>query len=173
MTAEDVTRASIGDRERVAVVAVARLELALVVDTPGIVGGVHRLGGLARVARILPPSLLLDHSVAGEQVADGGSGRPGDSRMSLPQDGQELLCAPVRMLATQLEDRLGDLDGGLVRTPFGPSRPFREAWESFDLEPLHPLVARGPADPVAVAELRHPERASNMIPDEQTLLLHG
>ena len=50
MTTDDETRASIGDSEGVAVDAIARLELSLVVDAPSVVGSVHRLRWLPRMA---------------------------------------------------------------------------------------------------------------------------
>ena len=57
---EDKSRAAIGDGQRIAVLSIAGLEFALEVDASGVVGRIHRLGGLAGVTRVRPSSLPVD-----------------------------------------------------------------------------------------------------------------
>ena len=121
LAAEEVARASIASRQWVAILAVACLEFALVVDTPRVVGSVHRRGRLASVAGVLLTSPLLDQSMAREKIADRGSRWPDHRGMSLPQYGQELLRTPVGMPAAQLENRFSGFEGGRPGTPLWPS----------------------------------------------------
>ena len=78
LAAEDKPCAAVGDGQRVAVLPITGLELTFEIDTPGVVRRVHRLGGLAGVARVGSSPLLLDQAVAGEQVTDGRPRRPRD-----------------------------------------------------------------------------------------------
>ena len=173
MASQDVASASVRDREGIAVDAVASLELAFVVDTPSVVGSVHRLGGLAWVPRVLPSSLLLDHAVTSEEIAHSGSSGPINLGVALLQNREQLLGSPVGVLATEFKDRLGDLDGRFMGASFWPTRTLHQSKEALALKPLDPLVSGGPADPVPPAELRHLERATIVVLDEQPLLIHG
>ena len=157
LAADDVARATVGDGEGIAVEAITGLELALVVDAPGIVGNIHRLSRLACMAGVLPPSLLVDHAVTREEITDGRSRRPFDLGVPLSQDGEKLLRAPEGVPTAKLQDRLRDLEGRFVRAPFGSPRSFAQARKSFLLEADHPLVPGGSADPEAPAELGHRE----------------
>ena len=117
LTTEDEPGAAVGDGQRITVLAIAGLELPLEVNAPSVIGRVHRLGGLPGVAGIGASSPAVDQPVPGEEVRHGGSGRPRALRLSPPQNRQQLLGPPERVIPAQLKHRPGDVVWRLARAP--------------------------------------------------------
>ena len=89
----------VGDGQRIAVAAVAELELALEVGAPQIVG--RSALGQRRAARtVARPAATLDQAVAVEDRMDGALGRNPDVAVQpADQELADLAGAPVRLLA--------------------------------------------------------------------------
>ncbi len=89
----------VGDGQRIAVAAVAELELALEVGAPQIVG--RGALGQRRAARaVARPAAALDQAVAIENGMDGALGRHPDVAVEPPdQELADLARAPMRLLA--------------------------------------------------------------------------
>lgn len=88
----------IGNGERIAVAAIAELELALEVGAPQIIGSSTR--GQRRAARpVARPAATLDQAMAIEHRMDGAFGRNPDIAIEPPdQQFADLARAPVRFL---------------------------------------------------------------------------
>jgi len=88
----------IGNGERIAVAAIAELELALEVGAPQIIGSGTR--GQRRAARaVARPAATLDQAMAIEHRMDGAFGRNPDIAIEPPdQQFADLARAPVRFL---------------------------------------------------------------------------
>jgi hypothetical protein len=124
LTREQVAAGEVGDRERVAVAAVAEHELALVVGAPEGVrfGGAAERGALSAKA---PAAAPLDEAVPVEDGVDSADGRPLWQLRPLPELFADLRRAPARILALEPDDHrldsvpaddwLGETAGGYDR----------------------------------------------------------
>ena len=92
-------RGMVGDGQRVAVPAVAELELALEVGAPQIIGG-SALGQRRAARAVARPAAALDQAMAVENRMDGAFGRNPDVAVEPPdQQFADLARAPMRLLA--------------------------------------------------------------------------
>jgi len=163
----------VGDRQRVAVEAIAGAEVALEVGGPEIIG---LRGGRWHDPGVLvaaPPPPVLDQSAAGQEIpgrADGGQVR---ARMPRPEPVQELGGSPARMLPTGGADQGRDLLGDPVRARMRAPAAILQPLPARVLEPPEPLVAGLPADAGPRAELDHRVQVQPVIADEPLSLLHG
>ncbi len=115
LAAQEVAAEPIGDCQRVAIPAVTRPELPLVVGTPHVVGG-ENLGrwpaGMSNLSTLAADG---HHPMPAQDVARRGATGEAPSGIALVQQGQELLAAPAWVSVSGLEDRGHDLLGGLIR----------------------------------------------------------
>ncbi len=86
LAAEENAAVTIGDGQRIAVAAVASLEVSFAVRTSHVVGRIHGTGGCARMPNDAALALRGHQAVAAEHVTDGRARRPGPARMALTQD---------------------------------------------------------------------------------------
>src|SRR5262249_39639794 len=92
---EQVAGVVVEDGERVAVDAVAGLELALEVDRPHLVRCIRVQRRRPWMLPVLPPASLLDQPVALEDVEDGASARQFGRGELLPEQSMQLARAPA------------------------------------------------------------------------------
>src|SRR5260370_29502954 len=95
VTGEEVAGVLVGDRQRIAVDAVAGPEVALEVRGPEIVG---LRGGRRDDAGMLvvpPPAAFLDEAAASQQIARGAYGRPVHGPVPRPQPRPNVWGAPA------------------------------------------------------------------------------
>src|ERR1700688_4003658 len=99
----------VGDGQRIAVLAVAELELPLEVSAPQIIGGSPF--GQRRAARaVARPAAALDQAVTIENRMDGAFGRNSDVPIEPPdQQFADLARSPMRLLGLQTDDQALDL----------------------------------------------------------------
>ncbi len=174
LDADEKARVLIGDRERVAVDAVARLELPFEVGGPELV----RRGGPDRhhagMDTHAPAPAALHEAAALEEIGNGAHGRPvGQARVARRQILDELGGAPARVRATGVEEECGEGDVDPVRTVVRRMRAIVEAARPLGLVAGEPLVAGLAAHAVARAELGEVVQAAPVVADEVSALLHG
>ena len=101
----------VGDGQRIAVPAVAELELALEIGAPQVIG--RGPFGQRRAARAMArPAAALDQAVAIENRMDGALGGNPDVAVEPPdQEFADLARAPVRLLGLEADDQALDLRG--------------------------------------------------------------
>ncbi|MGY3510906.1 hypothetical protein ACVIQY_003881 [Bradyrhizobium sp. USDA 3051] len=111
----------IGNGERIAVAAIAELELALEVGAPQIIGSGTR--GQRRAARaVARPAATLDQAMAIEHRMDGAFGRNPDIAIEPPdQQFADLARAPVRFLGFEADNQTLDLLRELIGIAYRPS----------------------------------------------------
>jgi hypothetical protein len=127
LAAQKVAAVAVRDRQRIAIDPVAGLEVSLEVGTPHDVGGADSRGRFAWVAHAPACPGLADQTVASEDVADGGAGRPGPIGMASGKRSQELLRAPGGMALARFHEPLHDRLGGLGRASMRASRALGQA----------------------------------------------
>src|SRR5262245_19752263 len=152
LTREQVTAVAIHDRQRVAVSAIARLELTLEISRPEVVGASNHARRPTRVARILPPPVADDQPVSLQDVAAGApaweAGHP-----SLPEHGQQLLGTPVRVRTPQSQQLLDHRKRGRTRRVVRPPGPVFQTPHAGQLVAVDPFVAGPSAHAIARAQL--------------------
>ena len=109
MTAEQVARVLVGDRQRIAIDAIAGPEVALEVRGPEVIRPCRRRGHDPGVGVVTPASTLLDQPPAGQEVAGRARGRDLQLGVSPLQPEQDLVGAPARMLPPPGADRRRDV----------------------------------------------------------------
>src|SRR5580658_9529643 len=145
----------VGDGERIAVAAVAELELALEVGAPQIVGiGAGRQrrpgGALAR------PAEAFDQAVAIEHGMDGAPGRHAHVAREPPhQELADLAGAPMRLAALEADDQALDLGRQLVGVAHWPPRAVGQGFEPVLLVAIEDFVAGLARDAELATDLRH------------------
>jgi len=145
----------VGDGERIAVLAITGPEMALEVGGPDLVRCVrfecNRSGMLPAPAA----PVLAELAVAIQHSVDGTPGRKvASQRMSSLEDLEKLLGAPA-VLRAQGQDLPLDGLGGSIGVHRGRPRSVFGALSALMPDPLDPLVAGGPGDPIAAAQLAH------------------
>ena len=140
-------RGMVGDGQRVAIVAVAELELALEVGAPQLVR--RRACGQRRAARTMPrAAAALDQPVAVENGMDGALGGDPDIAVEPPhQEFSDLAGAPVRLLALEPDDQALDLRRQLVGVAHRPPRAVAQCLQAVFLVAVEDLVAGLARDP--------------------------
>ena len=144
----------VGHREREAIAAVARLELALEVRRPDLV---RTFGLEGRSTRMTPPMTTSpppQESMAPENLVDRAPRGPVEPRVTLRQHPEQLLRSPA-VLPTRFEDQLLGARGRAVRTAPRPSAELEQARFSFVVEAPCPFVAGRTTDSVPLAQLGH------------------
>src|ERR1700693_4869816 len=170
--AEQVSAEAVGHGQRVAVDAVAGLELALEVGRPELVRAGALGCGPAGVRQVAPPAPVLDQTQAFENVTGGAGRRKPQAGLSLRQPQDQLAGTPVGVLVSSLDQRFHDFRIGPMRAM--PRRPTSvlKTRHSIPPAPPDPLVPRHPADPVSLAQLRHREQLALRIQHEPHSLPH-
>src|SRR5271166_1953653 len=162
----------IGDRQRIAALAVSGAEPALEVDAPQVVGPVHRQKRLGQRHRSPSPAAWLAQPLAPQQIANCRGRRPKPFRITPLQHCTQLLGAPKRPLAPQRHDRRGNLLGHRhavpVRRPRACLQPTRPLFSIASQQP----VAGVTADPIALTQRRHRQLPPQTFGDEGRLLVH-
>jgi hypothetical protein len=113
----------IGDGQRVAVVTVAELELALEVSAPQIVGR-HARGQVGYAGARAGSANAFDQAVPMQHGVDGALGR--DAHVLVQAANQELANlarAPMGLLALERDDQALDLRRQLIGIADRPARP--------------------------------------------------
>ena len=173
LAAQEEAAVSIDDSEGITVLAIQRLELALEVSGPDMIGGTHggfRFTGMS-APRLRPSGG--NKALSFEDVADSGTRGPGFMRLRSFEPGEQFLGAPGGMSVARLEDRLHQFGGGGVRAAGGFARSVHQACGPLLYIALHPLIAGGTADVVSEAELGEREEVVEVIGDESCTLVHG
>jgi hypothetical protein len=150
LAAQQIAAVAIGDRQGIAIEAVAGLELALEVGTPHEIRGAYR-ARLAGVAHATVCSRLADQAVPIEDIANGRAGRPGPIGMALGKECQELLRAPGGMALSRFNERLHHLLGRLGRIDMRAPGALGQARATLALVAFNPLVAALAADAIVLA----------------------
>jgi hypothetical protein len=160
------------DGEGVAELPVAGRELSLEVRRPCVVGLGREGIGAARMPSSDAFATLGDEVVAQEDVVDGrtrGEEQLGPMALEVPDD----LLRPVGLVsATDAENGLHDLGRRGPGGAGGPGGTVLEAGRAFTLPSFHPLVAGGPANPVASAEGAEAPQAALRFDDEASTFVH-
>ena len=86
LTAEQVAREVVSDRQRITVVTITSFEVAFEVGAPALVGSRNDGSGFTGMTDEPAAARLLAQAVAQEQVADGGARRPGRVRLAVGKD---------------------------------------------------------------------------------------
>ena len=148
-------RGMVGDGQRVAVAAVAELELALEVGAPQIVG--RGALGQRRAARaVARPAAAFDQAVAIENRMDGALGWNPDIAVEPPdQELADLARAPMRLLGLQPDDQALDLLRQLVGVAHRPARPVAQGLKPMLLVAIENLVAGLAGYAEIPADVRH------------------
>lgn len=170
---QEIPGVLVGDRQGVAVEAIAGAEVALEVGGPQIVG---LRGGRRHDARVLvlaPAPPLLHQPPPGEQIPGRADGRPGHAGMPRREPVQELGGPPARMLPARRTDQGRDLRRDAVRTVMrGPAALLQPLPAGF-VEASEPLVPRLATNAIPGATLDHRVRGHSVIVNEPFALLHG
>lgn len=115
---------------------------------------------------------LGDEVVAQEDVVDGRArreGQLGPVALEVPDD----LLGPVGLMGTaDPKNGVDDLGGGGPRGTDGPGGAALKAGKPLPLPSFHPLVAGGPADPVALAEGAEAPQTPLCFDDEAPTFVH-
>ena len=145
----------VGDGQRVAVAAVAELELALEVGAPQLVGcgTLRQRRAAGAVAR---PATAFDQTVAIEHRMDGALGRNPDIAVEPPdQEFADLARAPMRLLALEADDQALDLLRQLIGIAHRPARPVVQGRKPMLLVAIENLVAGLAGHAEIPADVRH------------------
>src|ERR1700687_5082262 len=145
----------VGDGQRIAVPAVAELELALEVGAPQLIRGGPF--GQRRAARAMArPAAALDQAVAIENRMDGALGRNPDVAVEPPdQELADLARPPVRFLSLQPDNQTFDRLGQLVGVAHRPARPVAQGPKPVRLVTIENLVAGLTGYAEIPADVRH------------------
>ncbi len=154
---EDHARGLVGHRQGVTVAAVARLELALEIGAPQIVGA----GGLRqrRALGLVRPAPLAGLAHKAVLVEHGVDRRPGRNAHVAGQPAHQqfpdLARAPVRLVAPGLDDQPLDLVGQLVGVSDRSPRAIAKRFKTLLLVAVEDLVAGLAGNPELPAHIAH------------------
>ena len=121
-----------------------------------------------------PPVAATEHQApAREQIRRGTGRRPPDhARLPGRENAEQLARAPMRVLAPEPAEQLGELRGDAVRTVMRRATAIVQPAAPLLFIPRHPFVADPPTHTVPRAELRHREPVAQGILDEPHPLVH-
>jgi hypothetical protein len=173
MAGQEIPGVLVGNRQGVAVDAIARAEVALEIGGPEIVGlrGGHRNN--AGMLIVAPSAPLLHQAPPRQEIAGGADRRPLQARLARPQPGQEFGRSPARMLPPRRTDHRGDVPrdtvGAVMRRPAAITQAAAPAF----IVAGEPFVAGLAADAVAGAQFGHGIQVQPVITNEPLTLFHG
>src|SRR5262249_29212375 len=122
---EEVAGGEVGDRQRIAVAAVAGHEIALVIGAPKGLGG-GGAAGLGTVSAIAPAAAVLDEAVAVEDGVNGGDRRQMRQLRALPELFADLRGAPARILSLEPDNHSFDRRRKTIGLPKRPAAAIGE-----------------------------------------------
>src|SRR5579862_7305369 len=162
----------VGHGQRVAVPAVAELELALEVGTPEVVR--RDPCGERRARRAMArPTDQLDQAVPVQHGVDGALGRDADVAIQTPNEQlADLAGSPMGLVALEADDQALDLLRQLVGVSHRPPRAVAQGLEPVLLVAVEDLVPGLPRDPELAADLRHRLAVQQPRDEPQTLVHH-
>jgi hypothetical protein len=170
---EQEAAVAVGNGQRIAVSAIERLELALEVSAPDLVGRVNRGVRLAGMPDRPSTAFMGDQAMAIENVVDRRPMRPGPVRIALASDRKQLLAAPGRVMSTRIQDCLDNvirrLSGACARAP----ADLLKAWRPQREVAVNPFVGSLSTDAVAIAQLADRKGLAQIVRDELRFLVHG
>ena len=152
LASQEIPGVRVLDGKRIAVAAIAQLELALEVDRPDDIRAGDRGRRRARMGSALRAAAARDAAMPDEDAVDRRSDGDLVSRVGVEEQLVELAGAPAPGLA-ELEDLADEGRRGGVGAALGPMRAIGKALGPEAGVALEPLVAGLAADPVAPAEL--------------------
>ena len=161
----------VGDGQQITTRAVGGAKPTLKIDAPEIVRLRNREKGLGHRHRAPPPAPRRAQSLAAQQIADGRRRRPLPLRIATLQHRAQLLRSPIRPLAPQRHNRLGDLFGHRQTMPVRRPRARRQPVESFALIALDQPVPGVPSDAIPRAQHRHRQLSPQPVTNECHLLV--
>src|SRR5437870_6944230 len=173
VTGEQIAAMLVGDREGVAVRAIAGAEVALEVRGPHVVRS--RGNELGR-ARMLPGSAAAappHESPAVQEIARRTRCGQLEPRAVVGEPYEQLAGTPARVLPPRLDDRRRDGGGDAVRTAMRRAASFCEPGNADVRIAREPLVARLVANAVPGAQLGHRVQPPIPVRDEVQPFLHG
>ena len=151
---QEVATGEVGDRQRIAVLAIAEEKLAFVVRTPEHIR-LGRPGERGPGRATAAPTPMVDQAVAIEDGVDRADRRQVRTGELLPELFTDLGGAPARILPLQAHDR--GLDGRRqpIRLPVRAVAAIAEGLDPAVFVAVEDLVARRPGDPELGAQRRH------------------
>ena len=148
----------IGDRERVAIDAVAGSKLALEVGRPEIIRCRRRRPDHPWMRRGAPVAPALHEPATREEVRHGASDRPVvNARMPSRQDLEQFARPPEGVRFSFVHEELGHRVAEPVGAVMGRATPIRETAPALRVVASEPLVPHAPTHPIAGTELTHGE----------------
>ena len=151
---QQVAAGEVGDRQGIAVLAIAEQKFALVVGTPERVrfasGGERRPGRAAA-----PPAAMVHQAIAIEHGVDRADGGQLRSRELLPELLADLRRAPAGILPLQADDRGFNRRRQPIRLPVRPVAPIAEGLDPAIFVTVVDLVAGLARNPELGAQRRH------------------
>ena len=169
---QQIARVGILDGERIAVAAIAELELSLEVDRPDGIGPGDRGLGAAGVRAELRAAAMPDAAVSHQDPMNGGNGGHPLGGMGLGQELMEFAGTPAPGFA-ELEDLANHRGRGGVGAGPGPVGAIGQALGTEPSITVEPLVAGLAADVVAPAELGERRGGVLGIEHETLAQVHG
>ena len=173
-TAQDKAGEPITDGQRIAVVPIAKQELALKVRRPDVIRRIRFEGrgtGIIRLAPLRPPRA--HQAMAFKQIADRADGRKTDVLVPTLEVGDELARSPGRMIPPGRQKQFSHrLRHRVRRSPRGTA-PVGQGRQATFPEPIQPLVSSLSTDTIELAKLGHRVRAFVIGNDKSCTFVHG
>jgi hypothetical protein len=173
LTPEQHPAVAVGHGEWEAVLAVAELELALVIGGPHRIGGVHRGAGRSRRARAADAPAGGDQAQVLEAARDGRAHGPGRLGPAIAHQTEQLPGAPVGMALMGLEQALEQHRIERRRRAVRAPRLIGEARGPEGIIAGQEFVAGFPADAVRGTELGDRDHPAPSVTNEWLTELHG
>src|SRR5438445_5423948 len=173
VTGEQIAAVLVGDRQGIAVRAIAGAEVALEVRGPHVV---RPRGNEFGRARMLPGSAAAappHESPAVQEIARRTCCGQLEPRAAVGEPYEQLAGTPARVLPPRLDDRRRDGGGDAVRTAMRRAASFCEPGNADVRIAREPLVARLAANAVPGAQLGHRVQPPIPVRDEVQPFLHG
>jgi hypothetical protein len=167
---QEIARGVVGDGQRIAVLAVAELELALEIGAPEFVGGGPD-GERGSGSAVTGAADRLDEAVPVEHGMDRALGRNADIAIQPPdQELADLAGAPMRLVALEADDQAFDLGRQLVGIAYRSARAIAERLEAVLFVAVEDLVAGLARDAELPADLGHRVTVQQSGDKSQTLV---
>ena len=171
---EEEARVLIRDRQRVAVLAIARAKLSLEIGGPEVVGRRRRRAHRPRMGRRAAAATPLHQPAAREQIRHRARCWPVvDARVSCAEHAEQLPRAPERMRLPRPHEEVRHRVGDPVRAAVRRAAPIRQPAPAIGVIARKPLIADAATHAVACTELAHGEAIAQRVADELQAFLHG